>query len=298
MRVGIVGAGNVASLHLAAALRLPGVAVVGILDGDPARAVALAERFRLPRELADPDRFYSEARPQLVHVTTPPGSHYDIAMEALDRGIHVLVEKPPALTPEDCAALQRQAELRGVTIGVDENTAFDPLVRKAGELIASGSIGRVLHVDSYFSFGMPPLAPPPSWMDELPGGMLEDLLPHPVTTARVLAGGPLAAGSWSLSRSGLLAGTGDDLLCLLLSGADGLTASLTVSLAAQPAEFAIEVHGSEASLLLDLRRMLFRVARGGAEGSAIRRGREILAAAFGTVAQTGWNTLALLGRRR
>ena len=297
MRVGIIGAGNVASLHLRAALRLPGVQVVGILDREPSCSRALADRFGLPPGIADPRRFY-DARPQLVHVTTPPISHYDIAMEALGRGVHVLVEKPPALIVEACDALQREAEAHGVTIGVDENTAFDPLIREARDLIAGGGLGQVLHIASYFSFGMPPQASLPAWMSELPGGMLEDLLPHLVTTARALSGSPLVAQSWHLAHSGLLAGEHDDLLTLELAGDEGPTVGLTLSLAAQPPEFTIAVHGSKASLTLDLRNMLMRVLRSGAEGSAIARGRDILASSLGAVAQTAWNTLGLLRGQR
>jgi predicted dehydrogenase len=233
-----------------------------------------------------------------VHVTTPPASHHGIAMEALERGIHVLVEKPPALTVEACAALQREADARGVTIGVDENMAFDPLILRARELIAGGSLGRVLHIGSYFSFGMPPSAALPAWMEELPGGMLEDLLPHLVTTARALSGSPLTVRSWHRSRSGLLADEHDDLLSLELAGSAGPTADLTLSLVAQPPEFTVAVHGSEASLALDLRNMLMRVAKAGAEGSAIARGRDILSANFGAIAQTARNTLNLLRGRR
>ena len=274
-----------------------GVEIVGILDANPSYSAALAERFGLPNEIADPSRFY-DARPQLVHVTTPPASHRDIAMEALDRGIHVLVEKPPALTVADCTALLRKAEACGVTIGVDENTASDPLVLKATGLIARGSIGRVLHIDSYFSIGTSPQAVPPPWMKELPGGMLEDFLPHLVTTARALSGCPLTAQSWHLARSNSPIDGGDNLLNLLLAGDDGLTVSLSLALAAWPPEFTIAVHGSQGTLSLDLRNMLLRVSRRGAEGSAAVRGLDILAASFGVIAQTAWNTLGLLAGRR
>jgi predicted dehydrogenase len=282
---------------LRAALRLRGAQIVGILDCDPGRAVALAGQFGLPREIADPRRFY-DAAPQLVHVTTPPGSHFDVASDALDHGVHVLVEKPPAVTVAACAALQEKAVSWGATVGVDENTAFDPLVREAGELIAGGAVGRVLHIGSYFSFGMPPGAMPPPWMDELPGGMLEDLLPHLVTTARALANSALEAASWRLSRGGLLASGGDDLLQLLLTGKDGLTADLTLSLAARPPEFTIAVRGSAGSLALDLRNMLLRRSGRGAEGSAIARGGDILRANAAGLAQTARNTLGLVSGRR
>ena len=274
-----------------------GVEIVGILDRDPSRAAAIAKQFGLPSEIAEPLRFY-DAKPQLVHVTTPPASHHDITMEVLDRGIHVLVEKPPALTAADCMALLRKAEARGVTIGVDENTAFDPLVLKAGGLIARGTIGRVLHIDSYFSIGMPPQAVPPPWTSELPGGMLEDLLPHLVTTARALSGRPLVAKSWHLGRSNSLADGNDDFLNFLLAGEDWSSASLSLALAAWPPEFTIAVRGSQGTLTIDLRNMLLRVSRRGAEGSAVVRGLDILAASFGAVAQTAWNTLGLVAGRR
>ena len=296
-RVGIIGAGSIAALHLRAALRLPGVAITGILDRDPARAVALAERFNLPRMLTDPQRFYA-APPQLAHVTTPPASHYEIAMDLLRRGIHVLVEKPPALTVAACASLQHEAEARGVTIGVDENMAFDPLVRHAAGLAAAGKLGRVLEIDGYFSLGLPPGAVLPEWAAELPGGMLEDLLPHLVTTARLLAGSRLVAKTWHLSRSGLLADPGDDQLWLVSAADGGVIADLTLSLAARPPEFTITVRGSEASLFLDLRNMLWRISRPGTEGSAVSRGRRILATNIGSIAQVGRTTLDLLLRRR
>lgn len=273
------------------------MAITGILDRDPVRAVALAQRFSLPSTLTDPQRFYATP-PQLTHVTTPPASHCEIATDLLRRGIHVLVEKPPALTVAACVALQHEAEAGGVTIGVDENMAFDPLVRYAAGLAVAGKLGHVLQIDGYFSLGLPPGAALPEWAGELPGGMLEDLLPHLVTTARLLAGSRLAAKTWHLSRSGCLADPGDDQLWLVLAADSGGIANLTLSLAARPPEFTIVVRGSEASLFLDLRNMLWRISRPGVEGSAASRGRRIIAANIGSIAQVGRTTIDLLLRRR
>jgi predicted dehydrogenase len=117
-RVGVIGAGGAARIHLQALRRTDGIRVVGILDLDPGRAAALAAEFGLPCELANPARFYHEGRPQSVHIVTPPDAHEDLAAEALDRGLHVLVEKPPALTAAGCRALLRQAGARRLTVGV------------------------------------------------------------------------------------------------------------------------------------------------------------------------------------
>jgi len=94
-RVGIVGAGAAAAVHLRAVQRLPGKRVVAIHDIDPRRAAALASEFGLPRSVVmDRQRLYENGRPQLVHVVTPPHVHQDIGLEALARGVHVFVEKP------------------------------------------------------------------------------------------------------------------------------------------------------------------------------------------------------------
>jgi 2-alkyl-3-oxoalkanoate reductase len=103
-RVGLVGAGAAGAAHLHALRRLRNVQIVGILDHDTSKAVALAARFGLPREIAEPGRFYAAAGPQLVHVITPPHTHETVAMEALEHGAHVLTEKPPALTVDGLRA--------------------------------------------------------------------------------------------------------------------------------------------------------------------------------------------------
>src|SRR3977135_1320707 len=175
-RVGIVGAGAAAAVHLRAVQRLPGKRVVAIHDIDPRRAATLASEFGLPRSVVmDRQRLYENGRPQLVHVVTPPHVHQDIGLEALARGAHV--EKPPALTLEGCRLLQSRANSGGVTVGINENTALEPQILRACRGIVAGRLGQLVHIDGLYSFGLGASELPPKWMDRLPGGMLEDLLP-------------------------------------------------------------------------------------------------------------------------
>lgn len=297
-RVGIIGAGGAAAMHLHALRRTPGVTVVGILDLDPARAAALATRFGLPAEIADPVRFYREAKPQSVHIVTPPHSHEELAAEALDRGSHVLIEKPPALTGAGCKALLGRASARGLAIGVNENTAVHPLIRKARTAIAAGRLGRLLHIDGFYSFGIREKQVPPPWMMQLPGEMLEDLLPHLLTTARALAGDPLIPVYWHRGLTGRVPGQRHDELRLLLTGGNGLTVDLTLSLSARPKAFSLVARGTDATLSIDLRNLLFRLARPGRRPGALAHGVELARSAVGSLRQTASNAIGLVAGYR
>ena len=296
-RVGIIGAGAAAAVHLRALQRLPGKRVVGVLDTYPGRAAALADKFGLRRSMTDPNRLYEELRPQLVHVVTPPHAHQDVALEALSRGVHVLVEKPPALTVAGCRILLDQANRGAVTIGVNENTALDPLVLKACRAIAEGRIGRLVHIDGFYSFGIGVSERPPQWMDWLPGAMLEDLLPHPLTVARALAGQRLTPEYWHLGSTGGVVGQEHDEVRLLLTADHGLTVNLTVSLTARPKAFSFVVRGAQGQLTIDLRDMLFCLSPAGA-GGMIARGAALLRASVGALCQTIANIAGLLARKR
>src|SRR5581483_7247612 len=100
-RVGLVGAGYVASRHLLALRDLPHVEVAGIVDADPARAQALATKFGIPRVGRSLDEL-AGCGLNVVHVLTPPESHCSLTLQALDMNCHVFVEKPMAESVEEC----------------------------------------------------------------------------------------------------------------------------------------------------------------------------------------------------
>lgn len=107
-KVGIVGAGYVAAHHLRALRDLPFVERVGITDLDDARARQLAATFGVAGVYGSLSQM-AEARPDVIHVLTPPASHRAIALEALSMGCHVLVEKPMAENAEECEEMIARA---------------------------------------------------------------------------------------------------------------------------------------------------------------------------------------------
>lgn len=145
LRVAIVGAGYVAGHHLAALKRLGFVDIVGICDTNLAAAVALAARFggTAATRLAD----LAHLAPEVVHVLTPPASHAALAIEALEMGCSVLVEKPMADSVADCEAMVAKAREKNLLLGVNHSDLFDPVIMKALEVVRSGRIGELVSVD-------------------------------------------------------------------------------------------------------------------------------------------------------
>jgi len=144
-RVGLVGAGAICPHHVAALRRLPQVEIVGVHDLDPARASRAAGELRI-RAMPSLAALAEEGA-DAIHVLTPPHAHVDVGLEALERGCHVLIEKPLAQSVEDCEALRRKAELYGRLLCVDHSLLFDPIVRRAYEDVRAGAIGKVVSVD-------------------------------------------------------------------------------------------------------------------------------------------------------
>ena len=147
-RVGIIGAGRTSPAHIRALRRLPGVEITGILDHNSTAAQDVANRFGIPRQFTNPDQFYDNAKPDVVHIVTPPHTHEQLAAEALERRVHVLVEKP-SLDVAGCEALQKKAEATGLTVGVNENFAFDPRVLAARAAIGRDKLGKLVHISGF-----------------------------------------------------------------------------------------------------------------------------------------------------
>ncbi|MGB0134941.1 NAD-dependent epimerase/dehydratase family protein [Dokdonella sp.] len=146
LRVAIVGAGYVANHHLAALKRLDFVELVGICDTQREAAEALAARYDIGL-VATRFEELAAARPQIMHVLTPPASHAALAIKALDMGCGVLVEKPMADTVAECEAMIEKAQARGLILGVNHSDLLDPVVMKALQAVRAGRIGEIVSVD-------------------------------------------------------------------------------------------------------------------------------------------------------
>jgi predicted dehydrogenase len=96
----------------------------------------------------DPHALISDSRVDAVIIATPVSSHFDLAMEALRSGKHVLVEKPLTATSEEALRLIDEAERRRLVLMVDHTFVYTEAVRKIREMVAGGDLGQLYYYDS------------------------------------------------------------------------------------------------------------------------------------------------------
>ncbi|HEX2297160.1 MAG TPA: Gfo/Idh/MocA family oxidoreductase, partial [Pseudonocardiaceae bacterium] len=145
VRIAVVGYGYWGSKHVRVLSSLPGVHVT-IVDQDRDRLEearrshpSASTAYRLQDVLA-----YVDA----VVVATPPGSHADVALQALQHGRHALVEKPLATTVEDGQEMVDAAAANAVQLMVGHTFEYNAAVWKLKEIIDSGELGRILYIDA------------------------------------------------------------------------------------------------------------------------------------------------------
>src|SRR5438874_13498074 len=98
LKVGIIGCGKIANDHAEAIRRVAGCEVVAACDTEPLMAEQLCDRFKIAQSFTDVSTMVESCHPDVVHITTPPQSHFAIAKQCLEGGYHVYVEKPFTLT--------------------------------------------------------------------------------------------------------------------------------------------------------------------------------------------------------
>ncbi len=139
LRIGIVGCGSIARAHATSYTDHPRAGLVGVVDLDPARADAFAAEFQTTAY--DSVRDLIQQRPALVSVATPPGSHTEVALELLEAGCSVLLEKPPTTTLADLDVLAAAEERSAGSVYVVFQHRHGSGARRAHELLQSGALG-------------------------------------------------------------------------------------------------------------------------------------------------------------
>jgi predicted dehydrogenase len=185
LKVAIVGCGKIADGHVETIRRMPDLArIVGVCDREPLMAEQLATRYGLDFHTSDVERLVGERRPDVLHVTTPPGSHSALAKFALDAGCHVYVEKPLTPSLRETRALVAHAESVGRKLTVGYTYFLDPATLELRALLQGGALGDVVHLESFYgydlagSYGAAILADPSHWVFGLPGQLLHNNLDH------------------------------------------------------------------------------------------------------------------------
>lgn len=149
VRIGMLGYGAIGHEHAHATVDVPGLELVAVADLSPARVAAARAMVPSVRGVDSAESLLDADDVDLVVVSTPPNTHAQWALRALDAGKHVVLEKPMALRAKDCDAVMERADEVGRVALVYQNRRFDPDYRVLRRLVTDGSLGRVFHLESF-----------------------------------------------------------------------------------------------------------------------------------------------------
>lgn len=263
LKVAIVGCGRIADSHASQIQRISGSEIVAVCDREPLMARQLFERFPIGKYFSDLQELLTEAKPDVVHITTSPESHFEIARTCLESGCHVYVEKPFTVNEDEAQRLITLATEKGLKITAGHDDQFSHAARRMRSLVQSGYLGSApLHMESYYGYEIAKtgyaaaiLADKRHWVRRLPGKLLQNIISHGIAriaefltteSPKVIAHGFTSPVLRELGETEIV-----DELRVIISERDSVTAYFTFSSQIRPSLHQFRVFGAKNGLLMD-----------------------------------------------
>ena len=183
MRVGVVGVGEISmESHLPILKSLGSVELAAVCDRQVTIAKDVAARFGISRVYGDLGDMLLKENLDVVDICTPPRTHASLSIQAMEAGSNVLCEKPMAISVQEADQIVDSSRKNGVKFCVVHQNLCNPVVIKARELVASGAVGEILHVEArtYERRDSQLCQDRNHWCHKLPGGIFFEIIPHPV----------------------------------------------------------------------------------------------------------------------
>jgi predicted dehydrogenase len=263
IKVGIVGCGKIADAHALQIQKFQDVEIVGVCDREPLMAKQLSERFPVQRCFSDVADLLSEAKPDVIHITTPPASHFEIAWLCLENGCHVYLEKPFTVNAAEAQRLVDLANRNGLKLTAGHNYQFTNAARRMRAMVESGFLGGTpVHMESYYGYnlGNPSyaralLGDKNHWVRRLPGQLIHNIISHGIARiAEFLSGDDPSVIAHGFV-SGLLKSIGEteivDELRVIITDRERTTAYFTFSSQMRPSLHEFRIYGPNNGLILD-----------------------------------------------
>jgi predicted dehydrogenase len=200
LRTAVVGLGEVARWHDAAIEATADAELVAVADVEESRLDRFATRAGVST-YTGLDPLLRATDVDWVHICTPLQTHHDLAMDCIDRGVHVLVEKPFVRTRDEFDALTEAADRRGVRATVVHNQAYYRPFREACRRIERGEFGELHGVSVRWAEDIDPRRPDRGdWVLDLPGGEFGEGVVHPLYIGVRAAGYPADESAVGVER--------------------------------------------------------------------------------------------------
>ncbi len=178
-RVAIIGLGGVADrIHLPACRATPGVEIAGACESDAETRRRMSEKFGLKAVYPDAAALLAQQKPDAVIIGTPPDSHHELCLAALDAGAHVFCEKPFMRTVEEADQVISAARARNLVLAVNNQYRYMPIYSRTRERLDRGDFGRVYFIQCWQQMFHPPSVEKVAWRASLKRSTLYEFGTH------------------------------------------------------------------------------------------------------------------------
>ncbi|WP_322865350.1 NAD-dependent epimerase/dehydratase family protein [Aquicoccus sp. G2-2] len=251
-RTAIIGAGYIADWHADAIKATKGAQLVAVCDTSTSAAEAFAEARGL-KPFTSLDALIASGSVDAVHITTPPHLHHALALQCLGAGLHVLVEKPVALSGDETGELEAAAAAQSLQFTPGHNFLGIPAYARLKRAIAAGKLGRISTADITWAFPLGPLRSGPYgiWLMRDTRNLLLELGPHLIAFAHDLFG-PVEVLHLDHSKPVDLPGGGTRPQMIRITARAGdVEVNFTLSLVETHDDRSLIIRGSSAMARLD-----------------------------------------------
>jgi predicted dehydrogenase len=287
-KVVLIGAGEVSTPYFAYLSKNKKVNLSAVCDLNKDRAVALAKRFSVPNVYSDSAEMLSKEQPAIVFILTSPKSHMPLAVQTMQAGAHVFMEKPMALSVKECDEIISVSKATGKTVGVNHNRLFLRTVKRAKAMVDSGEIGTLNGVEIRFIQRARELDNENHWAHKLKGGAFAENCPHAIYLSRAFLGDVEVAAA-AFSKQGNRPGMQFDELRVILNSPKAPGIIIHSFNAPRDYEM-IDIYGSKANIHLVMDSLFIKY------GTAARSSFSYACDYFSQSAQIITSTLAAMGR--
>jgi predicted dehydrogenase len=299
LRVAVIGCGLIGQWqHIPSLLRVRNVKLMAVCDENEDLARRVARAFGIGNYYTDFSKMLRTEKVNIVDICTPPQTHKDLTMRAIEAGCHVLVEKPIAFTLRELDEMDKAARLSNVKVCQIHNFLFEPVTIKACKAVSEGRIGDITGVDIQMlgskSRDEPMLADKKHWCHSLPAGILTEMLPHPIYLTEAFLGKVEPVRIYtgkSRSYDWLIA---DDIKVVLKSRKGLGTISYSCNSAKN--KVIIDIHGTRRHLRIDLWNSVM-IGYGFGTKTRTSRALENLSQSFSILTNTAFTTLNVITGR-
>ncbi len=264
IRTAIIGCGKVSEKHALQIQRIPDTALVAVCDVEPLLTEVMAERFGIEQQFLDAQDMVETVRPDVVHITTPPQTHFELGRICLEAGCNVFIEKPFTVKAAEAEELIALAGRTNLKLTAGHNAQFTPVMTQMRKQVEDGILGGPpVHMESIFcyetggnaNYARAFLGDSGHWLRRLPGSLLQNIISHGIAKiAEFLSGDrPLVIAQGFTSPALRQMGQTDiiDELRVMIRDECDTTAYFTFSTQVQPSLHQFRISGLRRTLVAD-----------------------------------------------